>query len=655
CCELPFLFLQVRLLISAKLAVMLHQRYSSDAVAAALLPREAWRPYPALQDRAAWEALPVAPDLVRRGEAALAAEWPALPATLYLEFARDGNRSRFQEPYFRRRSLLCDLVLAECTEGRGRFLDGITNAAWSLCEESSWVLPAHINAQRAGVGLPDTAEPVVDLFAAETAALLAWIPYLLGPALDGVSPLVCPRIVREIQHRILTPCLQRDDFWWMGLLQGSRPVNNWNPWINSNWLACALLLEEDPERRQAAVAKSMRSLDVFIDGYPEDGGCDEGPSYWGRAGASLFDCLELLHSATGGAVDVFAEPKIGNIGRFIYRAHIAGRWFINFADAPARLIPNGPLVFRYGRAIGDAAMQSFGAWLATLTTQRQGVDSLPRQLPGLFTLSAMESVPAVPPLPRDVWLSDTQVMVARPQGGSDAGLFLAAKGGHNAESHNHNDVGHFVVFADGKPVLIDIGVETYSRKTFSSERYTIWTMQSQYHNLPTVNGVMQSYGREFAAHDLHYSADDEHAQLALDIAGAYPPDAGIQSWQRTFTFAREGCITVTDHYRLAELPRELFFSLMTPCAVSIDPAGSVTLGERSWGEGLESGRAMIRFPADRLTAGVEEIAVDDPQLQGAWGDRLYRILLRAANTSAREDEITVRIESLSGTVPGGLV
>jgi len=625
---------------------MLHQRYTADRLAAVLLPRESWRPYPTPLERAAWEGLPagVGEELIARGEAALAAEWPALPATLFLEFARNGNRSRYQGPYYRRRGLLCDLALAECAEGRGRFLDAIADGVWSLCEESYWGVPAHVGMQRAGVGLPDTAEPTVDLFAAETASLLAWTGYLLGIALDEVSPLIRPRVSREIWHRILTPCLERDDFWWMGL-QAQRAVNNWNPWINSNWLACALLVEEDADRRLAAVEKSMRSLDVFIDSYPEDGGCDEGPSYWGRAGASLFDCLELLYSATGGAIDVFAEPKIREIGRFIYRAHIVDRWFINFADAPARLISNGPLIFRYGRAIGDAEMQSFGAWLATLTTQRQGVDSLPRQLPGLFTLAAMESVPAVPPLIRDVWLPDTQVAVARAHGGSEAGLFLAAKGGHNAESHNHNDVGHFVVFADGKPVLIDIGVETYSRKTFSAERYDIWTMQSQYHNLPTVNGIMQSYGREFAARDLHYAADDEHAEFALDIAGAWPTDAGILAWRRIFTFAREGCITVEDRYRLAAPPKELIFSLMTPCTVSIDAAGIITLGERCWGEGLDSGRAVIRYPAEKLIAEVEEIAVDDPQLQSAWGDRLYRIVLRAINTNAREGEITIRIES----------
>ena len=96
----------------------------------------------------------------------------------------------------------------------------------------------------------------------------------------------------EVDRRVLTPNLDRDDFWWMGFRD--KGVNNWNPWICSNWLAAALLVEPDDQRRARHVEKILRTLDVFLDIYPEDGGCDEGPGYWGRAGASLFDCLDLL-------------------------------------------------------------------------------------------------------------------------------------------------------------------------------------------------------------------------------------------------------------------------------------------------------------------------------------------------------------------------
>ena len=109
-------------------------------------------------------------------------------------------------------------------------------------------------------------------------------------------------------------------FRWMGLRGES--VNNWDPWISSNWLTSALLMEPDAERRRAAVGKILRCLDNFMNGYADDGGCDEGPGYWGRAAASLFDCLELLHAATAGQCNGFTLPLVGEMGLYICRAHI---------------------------------------------------------------------------------------------------------------------------------------------------------------------------------------------------------------------------------------------------------------------------------------------------------------------------------------------
>src|SRR5262249_17318637 len=155
--------------------------------------------------------------------------------------------------------------------------------------------------------------------------------------------------------------LEREDFGWMGFASDHRP-NNWNPWINSNWLACTFFIETDPERRQRTVSKILRSLDKFIDPYPTDGGCDEGPGYWLREAASLYECLDLLHVASNGAIDVFHEPLIQEMGKFIHRVHIDDGYYINFADATAVLQPEGALIYRYGQAIGDADMMAFGAW-----------------------------------------------------------------------------------------------------------------------------------------------------------------------------------------------------------------------------------------------------------------------------------------------------
>ncbi len=291
--------------------------------------------------------------------------WEVLPATVFLEYRRVGNRSNYERIRGIRRDRLRELVIAECIEGKGRFLDQIVNGIWATCEETYWGVPAHVGAQKAGTGLPDVAEPTVDLFAAETSALLAWTDYLLGPALDSVSPLVRKRISLEIDRRILTPNLERDDFSWMGLGPNlNRAMNNWNPWINSNWLTSVLLVEPDDKRRLAALRKIAVSLDRFLDSYSDDGGCDEGPGYWGRAGASLFECLELFHSASGGKLDFFSQPLIREMGRYVVRAHIADDWFTNFADASARIRLSGDLVYRYGKRVAARDMQLLGAWAA---------------------------------------------------------------------------------------------------------------------------------------------------------------------------------------------------------------------------------------------------------------------------------------------------
>ena len=623
---------------------MLSQQYPLEHLRHILIPRETWRPHPTIEDRNAWTDLPepMRQACLKRGRARLDFVWPPMPAQHFIEFIRNGNRADQSRDRGVRRSALSNLVVAECIAGEGQFLDDMANGIWTTCEESYWGNVGALGIQKAGHGFPDTAERIVELFTAETAALLAWTWYLLGNRLDAVSPLIRKRIAHEVKIRVLDPCLARDDFWWMGFRD--RRVNNWNPWINSNWLTCVLLMEDDPERRLAAVDKSIRSLDNFIDPYPKDGGCDEGPGYWGRAGASLFDCLELLNGATGGGIDVYDDPLIKDIGRFIYRVQIADRYFVNFADAPALTTPSAFLTFRYGKRIGDPQMMALGAWAAEqqdLST-RGGGDSMGRLLPALFNLQELQGTQPAQPLPRETWLSEIQVVAARDRGGSPEGFFVAAKGGHNAESHNHNDVGNVVVYTDGKPVLIDAGVGACTKQTFSNRRYEIWTMQSAYHNLPTVNGVTQQEGESFAARSVTCKADDAGVTFSLDIAGAYPPEARIKSWVRTVVLDRGKEIVITDAYDLDEVAGDLTLTLLTPCAVTVDSPGSLTLNEKSLSDDRVSGSAHIHYDAAKLTAHVEEIVIDDRRLQGVWGERLTRILLKAEHPQ-QKDTLTLRI------------
>ena len=381
-----------------------------------------------------------------------------------------------------------------------------------------------------------------------------------------------------------------------------------------------LLSEKDPERRDRALAKSMHSVDMFINGYPDDGGCDEGPSYWGHAGGSLFDCLDLLYLASGSKIDLFEIPLIRNIAEYIMKVHISDSWFINFADASARMTSYPAIIYRFGECIENPELKSFAAFLADESAYGDSAPGgyLSRRLRGIFTVRDLASTNPAPPLLRDSWLPDLQVFAARDKEGTSKGFYIAGKGGHNAESHNHNDVGNFIIYLDGNPAIIDAGVETYTKKTFSDQRYDIWTMQSQYHSLPTVNGVMQANGADFKASDVRYEAGEDEVLFSLDLAGAYTAEAGLRSLERTLRLERGEQVTLTDRYELSEVKGPFTLSLLTAARPSIESPGNIRLAET----GLN-----ISFSGERFTPSIEVIKIDDSRLRASWGEKIYRVVL----------------------------
>jgi len=137
--------------------------------------------------------------------------------------------------------------------------------------------------------------------------------------------------------------------------------------------------------------------------------------------------------------------------------------------------------------------------------------------------------------------------------GSPKGLFLGAKGGTNGESHNHNDVGSFVLYIDGQPALIDVGLGTYTEQTFDKDRYKLWYIQSQWHNLPTINGIMQHEGEQYKAKDVSFVSKQDGGECQLDIAGAYPTDALVNKWVRNYHFnGTANTLTIEEQFELSE-------------------------------------------------------------------------------------------------------
>ena len=514
--------------------------------------------------------------IIEEAEGYLDADIPFLALSLYREFYITGNRNHFSNPYAKRREMLLVLSLAEYVEQKGRFASKLADVIWAMLEETSWITHAHASHNPANPH--STVPPVynetelhgIDLYAGATAALMTMVLMLNRDTLDAMSRVITERIEYEIEKRVIRPFISHVPRW--SGEYGSR-CNNWCAWIGENMLFVAAFAEKRERVREEMVCRAMKYLDNFTASLPEDGGSDEGPGYWGAAAAAYFGSLELIYDMTGGKIDVFSHPHVRNMGEYIAKVNINDNKFVNFADCSPEMYPDGYLIMRYGERCGSESLLAFGKMMATKCAQRpmyRRPNSALRDL-----IMSMPTDAVTTKAEKAVWMPALKVMVARESEDTSRGMFLAIKGGHNQESHNHNDVGSYVIYHDGKPVIIDVGSCTYTRDTFGKNRYTIWCMQSHYHNLPAFDGIGELQGKNHCSTREIY--DEAKSRLTLGLEEAYDKAAGVVSYTRIGTLDG-GTVTVEENITL-DAEREIDFRLMTHRAPKEIEAGKLLLAE----------------------------------------------------------------------------
>jgi len=600
---------------------LLQQRATLPQVKNSLISKKQWIKYPAYSNRSAWDLLTgtFKEKLIQDGEEFINYEWKVVKATDYLAYERSGSRKAMEDPFGSNNIALNNLLFAELTEGKGRFMDQIINGIWHSCEMSSWVLSAHLPVQQSKRTLPDFNEQIIDLTSGDLGSFLSWAWYFLHDEWDKINPIISSRLLHELRTRILEPYMDRSDYWWQAL--NDKPgtlVNNWNPWCNFNVLSCFLLLEENKNTLAEAVYRTMISVDKFLNYVNDDGACEEGPSYWGHAAGKMYDYLQLLSTATNGRISIFDNPMIRNMGEYIARSYVGNGWVVNFADASAKGKREPGLVFRFGKAVNSVMMQQFASFIVKKNNSykiNEGRDFF-RTIENLASFQELKQTEASLPDFAFTWYPQTQFCYMK----NRQGFFFAAKGGHNNESHNHNDVGTFSLYLDGTPMFIDAGVGTYTRQTFSSERYSIWTMQSNYHNLPVINGETQEFGSIYHAKDVVFDA--KKMFLGMDISGAYNKDAEVESWKRNYTLTSTNGLIIEDDFKLTKTisPNQLNF--MTWGKPEISRPGEVIIEK-------ESKQIKMIYNSSLLLPSVETVSQTDSRLSNVWGSEIYRLSLTA--------------------------
>ena len=502
------------------------------------LPEEPRADGARIADRKSWDCLARSAngsEAVKQAEKVMSEPMPSCTDDEYLEFSRSGSRAKYRSNVSSRLGRFQRLYLAECLENRGRFLSKISEYANAFCGMRSWTFPAHDEDLSSFNG-----EPHVDLLAGEVALDFAICLDWLRDRLDeGLRT----RMRAEVKRRVLRPYIEHargmrkvPGQWWL------RCGNNWNSVCNCNMVRTALAFVGNRRMRAEFVALAEIAARYALNGYSNDGYCSEGIGYWNYGFGHYLEMGLSVRAATGGKIDIFADPKCKAVMRYAYDCQIRQGVSPRFADG----IGNpSPAILALGMLV----------WPDLADSRAKNAPLLPSE-PSVFSLRGFgspqsSSAPALDALPLQTWFADAQVLISR-RITKKGGFGIAIKGGHNDELHNHNDVGSYSFVVDGRDACGDPGGEIYTKRTFSKDRYLSKVLNSYGHPVPVVAGALQGTGRAFSAKVISCEMSKERDTVAYDLSGAYDVKS-LKTLVRTLTADRGGgTVRISDRVAFTE-------------------------------------------------------------------------------------------------------
>ena len=498
-----------------------------------------------VSDRVAWEKVAKYPrvlNVIRAAESLLDKPAPDAPKSLYREYYENGNRTNYQRVRGERYKRFPLFALAECVENKGRFLAPLEESIRLVCDDPSWLLPAH---DRNG-NVYDGKETYIDLTSALTSFQLALTDSWLG---EKLSPEIRKRIRDEIERRTLTPYEtaireNRSNNWW---ITGS---NNWNAVCHAGVIGAALAMIEEKERRAFFIASAECNVQAFLNGFSADGYCSEGIGYWNYGFGNFLLLAETICQGTQGQVDLFKSAIVRDVTLFGPKMEVAPGLYGAFADCSPNAKPSTAILAFMNRrlelglpqynkidprnSLGTSSLDDFGCYAFENSADSHPLAAEPQEKIGLRSDFSIAGI-----------------TICRAAGNDPNRLAVVFKGGHNAEEHNHNDVGSYTLMLGGATPLFDPGAEVYTARTFSGKRYDSNVLNSFGHPVPRINGQLQQNGRKAEGIVLEKNFTDEIDTVLFGTRSAYA-DKTLRTLTRLFQFDRTdnvvpgGLVTIID-------------------------------------------------------------------------------------------------------------
>lgn len=575
-----------------------------------------WVDFPKYEDRKYWEKISpeIKMKIIEQGEIASQTPPAILTGYDYLLYKSGDSFDLVSQKILSKKTRLEDLMLAEIVEGQGRFIKEISNSVWDFCAMSNWTGPESQYLQTGKLGLPSYDKVVVDELTGEIAGVLSWAYYFFENEFNKIDPNITNWIVSSVRSKFLTPNLQKYDFFWM--CYQTKDVVYQTPWISYNWLLSNLLIEKNNDQRKKSVYKALECLDQFYKQVPGDGVCLGGAEIWQYSTGKYFQSLELLEMASVGEIDIYSDELLKKMGEFICVTHIDDNYYFNYSECSPRLTLPPSIIYRFGKKVGSDLMQGFSAYIAKEIKDKKAplIGDLLNKLRFIVEYDEIMGYKVKEPLFADYYLKESQIVVARTKQDSNEGFFFGVKGGFNNVPGNQNDAGNFILYTNGKPLIIDPGEADSLPKSIKSN-------PSDWHNLPTVNGRIENSGANHRATGFQYNSNENEVVVSMNLAYAYELNAGVDDWTRTYVFNRKRGLEISDRFALSKIEGDTYVSFIALSKPQIKRQGVVVFT-------VEGSEYEFEYRSDMFSIEINEINTESDAQLKLWGANLYQILLK---------------------------
>ncbi|GGA62002.1 hypothetical protein GCM10011507_11930 [Edaphobacter acidisoli] len=515
---------------------------------ASMLPAKPTGFGPPCSDRAAWSRLAAQfQPQIAQAESMLTEPFPAWSDDAYSDYLRTGSRTRGNQMLAAREHWLAPLVLAECAEGRGRFLPRIAMVLDQLSTQPTWNEAAN-DADLRDFGTP-LYRQTISLDSATLGQNIAEAFYLIGDQLPAETR---QHIQTALEQRIYTPMRAAltpgHGYWWM------TRDSNWNAVCLDGVTGAALAALPSREDRALFVAAAQLYSPNYLRSFSDSGYGVEGIGYWSYGFSHYADLREALWAATSGKIDLYSNPQARKVALFSIQLQMLPGNFAAFGDAHFMSVPSAPLVAYVEKTFGLDITAPAKPTHETAAL----VDAVRTAFPNHSELPASSNDDI---LGLRTYYADPGVLIARPAPGGD--LAATIKAGGNG-GHSHNDIGSFVIALGAtQPIGDPGGPNFYTSDTFSSKRLTSRLLNSYGHPVPVIGAALQKDATKLHPKVLSTSFTPQQDSITIDMTSAYDAPT-LKSLARTMKYSREGqgSVEIADNFKLSA-PTDIEESLPT--------------------------------------------------------------------------------------------